>query len=152
LFLFRFLNLNHLASLKLIRKICRGSLLRSTQVRAGQANTSAHNEDAHDAGGHGENVRPVSGTSTYEAHKTAILAVSPSQRPAARRADSENLLDVLRFAAANPSSGAQACLSYVDLLELVPKRKTILLGVSKRLFRFPCFSLPPPILQFGWSP
>src|SRR5215475_6680605 len=62
------------------------------------------------------------------------------------------MLDVLRFAVANPSSGWQECLSYVDLLELVPKRKTILLGVSKRFFRALCFSLPPPILRFGSSP
>ena len=46
LFLFRLLNLNHLAGLKLIRKIRRSRLLCSRQVRTGEANTSAHNDDA----------------------------------------------------------------------------------------------------------
>ena len=65
LFLFRLLDLNHLASLKLIRKIRRSRLLSLAQVRAGKANTCAHNENAHRADWHGENVRSVSGTSTY---------------------------------------------------------------------------------------
>ena len=59
-FLFRFVNLNHLAGLKLIRKIRRSRLLCLRHLCTGEANTSAHNEGAHDAGNHGENVLPMS--------------------------------------------------------------------------------------------
>jgi len=64
-FLFRFVNLNHLAGLKLIRKIRRSRLLCLRRVRTGEANASAHSDDAHGAGGHVENVLAVSGRSTY---------------------------------------------------------------------------------------
>jgi hypothetical protein len=57
--------LNHLAGLKLIRKIRRSRLLCLRQVRTGEANASAHSDDAHGAGRHGENVLAVSGRSTY---------------------------------------------------------------------------------------
>ena len=58
LFLFRLLGLNHLAGLKLIRKIRRSRLLSSTQVRTGEANTSAHNEENPSARTHRRNLPP----------------------------------------------------------------------------------------------
>src|SRR4029077_9446627 len=64
-FLFRFVNLNHLAGLKLIRKIRRSRLLCLRHLCTGEANTSTHNEGAHDAGRHGENVLSMAATSTH---------------------------------------------------------------------------------------
>jgi hypothetical protein len=50
--------LNHLAGLKLIRKIRRSRLLSSTQVRTGEANTSAHNDENPSARTHRGNLPP----------------------------------------------------------------------------------------------
>jgi hypothetical protein len=50
--------LNHLAGLKLIRKIRRSRLLSSTQVRTGEANPSAHNDENPSARTHRGNLPP----------------------------------------------------------------------------------------------
>jgi hypothetical protein len=79
-------NLNHLASLELIRKIRRSRLLSPSQVRTGEPDTRGYNEEAYGAERHGENVRPVSGTSTYACTMNGLKARAPLARCVTRLA------------------------------------------------------------------
>ncbi|PYK21573.1 MAG: hypothetical protein DME59_21180 [Verrucomicrobia bacterium] len=107
LLLFRLLNLNHLAGLKLIRQICRSGLLRLCQVRTGQHNPSTHDDENPSARTHREILRLVSGTSNHGfvtrpswlPSRAGILRAGYQQdgKPARR----------VRFATATPSCGGQ---------------------------------------------
>jgi len=95
LFLFRLLNLNHFAGLKLIRKIRGSRLLSLRWVHTGQRNADAHNRENRPQCAHRAKSPPPLGNVNLRIRNTTIMTVPSSTHPAHSVSRLESLIEVV---------------------------------------------------------